>query len=139
MVILMFLVTGLAAVFLGSKLLQNTHFWMTAERVPGEIIDQGRIRRGYSPIVSATRGDQTFQLRFGQPSTSEPPALGTPVTVLVPASGVVDARVYRATELFLVPALGMLMFAVWFALMAAATFTCSPHTRDERDRIVRSR
>ena len=112
---------GFVMAIVGAKLLGNAHLWMTAERVRGEVIDHGeRSRGGYRPIVRATIGEHTFRLRFDLPDTTEPPPVGSAVTVLVPRSGAVDARVNRARELFLMPGIGMLMATGFFGALAAA-------------------
>ena len=121
---LLLLGTVLGMGSMGSQLLGNAHLWMTAERVRGEIIDHGEKqgRRGYLPIVRATMGGRTFQLRFGDPTITEPPPVGSTVTVLVPKAGATAARVERAMELFIFPGLYMFLATVFFGVAVALAF-----------------
>lgn len=120
---LILLLTGCGVAAAASKLIGNVHLWMTAERIRGEIVELGRTRRGgYLPVVRATIGEQTFQLRFGDPSITEPPPVGATVTVLVPKSGIEGARVQRAMELFTFPGLFMLVALAFFGAAVALAF-----------------
>ena len=110
---------GFFMFILGSQLLGNARLWMTAERVFGEVVDQGKKNRGgFRPVVRATVGEHTFNLPFGLPATTEPPPVGSTVTVLVPASGVEDARVFRARELFIMPGIALLLTTLVFVMLA---------------------